>query len=251
MPGELSEPLTPRASALAASELAVVSQEDEPPGLGHGHDERGHGGVAVVLAVAAIVAAIVGARASFIASQASEHWQSSLRTEVKRSAAAVNDIQSLYEDELPAAMPILRARLIEQAMQTAAASQTGAAQQALELEASAQAAFISEVAANSPLASKPVYALPSGGFDLAQRLANLRSKRPEFLALNPDVLQADGDRLSNKAELLTYSLIPISICAFLAVLAQPFGRRRRLLLTFGLFALAIGIAMAVGVEVLA
>jgi len=41
-------------------------------------------------------------------------WQSSLRTEVKRSAAAMNDVQELYQTDLPTATEILRAQILPQ-----------------------------------------------------------------------------------------------------------------------------------------
>ena len=55
----------------------------------------------------------------------------------------------------------------------------------------------------------------------------------------------------HQAELLTLALLPTSIAAFLGVLAQPFRRRRALLLTAGAAALALGAVIALGVEVLA
>ena len=91
MPGELFERATIETPAVAVSEMEVAS-----------HD-RGYGGVAVLLAIAAVVAAIIGARASMISSVANDSWQSALRTEVKRSAAAMNDVQTLYQSDLPTA----------------------------------------------------------------------------------------------------------------------------------------------------
>lgn len=249
MPGEIVEPMTTRGSAFAVSELVAGSEDDDGRGAGRGHDDRGHAGVAIILAIAAIAAAIIGTRASFVASDASDQWQSSLRTEVKRSAGALIDIQSLYETELPTAITLLRASAFQQQLQAAAGGQSGAVKQALDLEAAAQAAFVDGMASVSDLSSKPKYALPSGGFDLGKRLADKRSTTPDLVALDPDALQAEGDRLSNKAQLLTFALIPIGLSAFLGLLGQPFERRRRLLLTCALIALAAGVAMALGVEV--
>ena len=82
MPGEPFEQATIETPAVAVSEIEVAS-----------HD-RGYGGVAVLLAIAAVVAAIIGASASMISGSASDSWQSALRTEVKRSAAAMNDVQT-------------------------------------------------------------------------------------------------------------------------------------------------------------
>ena len=63
MPGELFERTTIETPAVAVSEMQETS-----------HD-RGQGGVAILLAVAAVVAAIVGARASMVSSDANDSWQ--------------------------------------------------------------------------------------------------------------------------------------------------------------------------------
>jgi hypothetical protein len=236
--GELLEP-TESESAVAVSEMAVASPE------------RGHGGVAILLTTAAVVAAIIGARVSMVSSEASDSWQSALRTEVKRSAAAMDDVRYLYQTELPVAIRILQARLVQSELQAAAATTTGPVGEALQVEADVQAGIVSGLISSSTLASKPDYALPSGGFDLAKRLADLRAQNPDLVALDPDGLETAGDKLANKAELLTLALLPTSIGAFLGVLAQPFKRRRGLLLAAGSAALAVGALMALGVEVLA
>ena len=243
MAGETLESTASRSPAVAVSEMAVNGHES-------GHD-RGHAGVAILLTVAAIVAATIGFRAAMISSSASESWQSALRTEVKRSAAALEDVRYLYQTELPMAVRIVEARIVGAEMLAAAQGQSGAAKQALLLEASVQDQIISAISSSSNLATKPDYALPSGGFDLGKRLADLRAQYPAQLALDPDGLQATGDRLANKADLVSLALIPTSVAAFLGVLAQPFRRRRTLLLRLGELALAGGAVMAVAVEVFA
>jgi hypothetical protein len=213
--------------------------------------ERGHGGVAVLLATAAVVAAIIGARASMVSSAASESWQSALRTEVKRSAGAMEDVRYLYQTEMPVAIRILQARLVQGELQVAAAATTGPAREALLLEADVQAGIIDGLTSSSNLAGKAAYALPSGGFDLGKRLADLRAQNPALVTLDPDGLEVAGDNLAHKADLLTLALLPTSIGAFLGVLAQPFKRRRGLLLAAGSAALAMGVIVALGVEVMA
>ncbi|MGA3057784.1 MAG: hypothetical protein ABSE70_07085 [Candidatus Limnocylindrales bacterium] len=237
--GELFEPTESESSAVAVSEMAVASPE------------RGHGGVAILLTIAAVVAAIVGARVSMVSSAASDSWQSALRAEVKRSAGAMDDVRYLYQTELPVAIRILEARLVQGELQAAAATTTGLAGEALQVEADVQAGIASGLISSSDLAAKPDYALPSGGFDLGKRLADLRAQNPALMALDPDGLEAAGDKLAHKAELLTLALFPTSIGAFLGVLAQPFKRRRGLLLAAGSAALAAGALMALGVEALA
>lgn len=237
--GELFEPAASESSAVTGSEMAVASTE------------RGHSGVALLLATAAVVAAIIGARASFVSNAASDSWQSALRTEVKRSAAAMEDVRYLYQSELPVAIRILEAQLLQGELQAAAAIETGPAKQALQSEADVQAGIIAGLSSSSNLAGKPAYALPSGGFDLAKRLADLGAQYPALVALDPNSLETAGDGLAHEAEMLTLAMLPTSIGAFLGVLAQPFKRRRGLLLAAGSVAVAAGAVMALGVEVLA
>ena len=239
MPGELFERTTIETPAVAVSEMQETS-----------HD-RGQGGVAILLAVAAVVAAIVGARASMVSSDANDSWQSSLRTEVKRSAAAMNDVQELYQTDLPTATEILRAQILAAELQAAEPGQSPTVHQALEVEAGVQSQLALALSPGSDLAGNSTFALPSGGYDLGKRLSDIRSQNAQLLALDPDGLQATGDSLAQKALLLTYALIPTGLCALLGVLAQPLRRRRNALLGSGVVALAVGVVMAIGVEVLA
>jgi hypothetical protein len=239
MPGELFERLTTEMPAVDVSEMEVAS-----------HD-RGYGGVAVLLAIAAVVAAIIGARASMVSSDANDSWQSALRTEVKRSAAAMNDVQTLYQSDLPTAIEVLKAQILTSELQAAEPGQSPAVQQALEVEASVQSQLAVALSSGAELPSDSTYALPSGGYDLGKRLADIRSRNANLVALDPNSLQATGDGLAQKALLLTLALIPTSLCALLGVLAQPLRRHRRALLGSGVVALAVGVVMAIGAEVLA
>jgi hypothetical protein len=235
MAGELVEPI------VAESREVVVAEIAEPG------REHGHAGVAILLTLAAIVAALIGVGAAMTSRSASESWQSSLRTEVKRSAGAMEDVRYLYQAELPVAIRIVQARILEAELMAASQGETGATKQALLMEASVQAQVASALSSSSDLASTSDYALASGGLDLGKRLAALRAKSPDLLALDPDGLEATGDKLAHRAELLMMALLPTSAAAFLGVLAQPFKRRRLLLLRLGSAALAGGAIMALAV----
>ena len=241
MAGELVEPMVAESRDLVVSEIAESAHE------------HGHAGVAILLTVAAVVAALIGVAAAMTSSSASDSWQSALRMEVKRSAGAMEDVRYLYQAELPIAIRVVEARILEAELLAASQGESGATKQALLKEASVQAQIASAVLPSSELAAKSDYALASGGLDLGKRLADLRAKDPTLLALDPDGLEAAGDRFANKAELLMLALLPTSAAAFLGVLAQPFRRRRLLLLRLGWAALAGGavLALAVFFEVLA
>lgn len=238
MSGEILAPTASQSPAVTVPEIIVV-----------GH-ERGHAGVAILLTAAAVVAAFIGFRAASISSSATEAWQSALRTEVKRSAGAMEDVRFLYQSELPIAVRIAEARIVQEQLLAAAQSESGATRQTLLLEASVQGQIITALSTSSDLATKPDYALPTGGFDLAKRLADLRAQNPALVALDPDALQADGDKLAHKAEVTAMTLLPTSVAAFLGVLAQAFRRRRLALLRLGVVVLAVGAAAALAVEFL-
>jgi hypothetical protein len=234
---------TGREAPVAIEEMAVASHE--------GGHERGHSGVAILLAIAAVVAAIIGTRASMISSDASDTRQSALRTEVQRSAGAMTDIQALYLEELPVATRVLQARIAAAQFQAAAAGQNPVVAHALAIEASVESQLADLLSSNSQLANDQAYALPAGGFDLSKRLADLRAETPGLVSLDPDGIASTADRLAQKALLLTLALLPAGLCALLGVMAQPLRRYRRLLLASGSVALAAGVVMAFGVEVLA
>jgi len=210
----------------------------------------GSGAVALLLATAAIVAAIVAARASFISSDASGNWQSAVRTEVKRAAGAVEDIRFLYQSEAGPAFAIAQARLLEDELRTAAATQQGAIHDALLREADVQAGIITALLPASELAAGPAYALNSGGFDLGHRLADLRASVPDLVALDPDSIQAAGDRSADEGVRLTETTIPIGIAVLLGALAQAFAMRRRDLLIAAWITLTTGMLLAAAVELL-
>jgi len=168
--------------------------------------------------------------------------------------AATNDVSYLYQTEFPQGVRVLPARLVAEALQSAAAGQDKQVAQVLEAEASVQQEVADGLSASTALLADPVYLLPSGGFDLGRRLADIRSSGvdgPALLSLDPAALLADGDRLGDKASLLTYALIPLGLGAFLGILAQPLAGRRRTLLAAALIALACGSLVALIVEVAA
>jgi len=241
MTGEIIETTAVESPAVAVAEIVI-------PGREGGH---GHGGVATLLTAAAVVAAIIGFRAAVISGSASDSWQSALRTEVKRSAAAMEDVNSLYQTELPIAVRILQARAVQSELLAAAQQASGPTRAALVTEADVQGQLITALSSSSELATNSSYALDSGGLDLGKALADLRAQSPDLLALDPDGLESTGDELANKAQLTILALIPTSLAALFGVLAQPVRSRRRLLLGLGTVALAGGAVMAVAVEVLA
>jgi hypothetical protein len=222
--------------------------QDAAPAIDH--EPGGHRGVALLLGAAAILAAVVGARATALASDATDLWQSALRTEVKRSAGALKDVQYLYQVEVPPVVVILGGRLQEAELRAAAANATGEAARILTMEAEIQAGLVGAIEPNYELATNSAYALPGGGVDIGLRLADIRGQAPDLVALDPDAIQGAGDAKGAKASSMTIALLPLGLAALLGALAQPFARRGRLLLVLGASALGVGVAIATVVEVL-
>ena len=170
---------------------------------------------------------------------------------MKRSAGAIEDVRYLYQTELPPVVGILAARAQEVELRAAAQSAAGPTGAALTLEADVQAGLVKAMAPAYELATHPAYTLPGGGVNLGQRLADIRGAAPDMVALNPDALQTKGDALASRATSMTLPLLPIGISALFGALAQPFERRRRLLLAAGTAALAFGALAALAAELLA
>lgn len=182
----------PPADPLIAAELpdAAASPPARQPAAPA--REPGHLGVALLLATASIITAIVGTRVSLLSSEASGSWQTALRLEVKRSAGAQEIVRYLYQDELAAAIDVIRGRVTLQQLQSAAAGQTGSAKQTLEIEMSVQTEMLRALDRPALELTKAAYALPSGGVDLGKRLADLRASEPIQLAIDPDASEAAG-----------------------------------------------------------
>jgi hypothetical protein len=196
--------------------------------------------VAALLAIAAILAALITARASFLSSDASSAWQRALRTDVKRSAAAQEDIRYLYQSEMPIAMKVETAAQRASFMRTAAGGASGSVRDRLLFEADLYDQVVTSLQPASPLSGRPDLAFPGGGIDLAKALADQRNQNPALVALDPEHDMTDGDTVALKARRVTLSTIPIAVGVLLGALAQPFGRRRRLLVALGAVAVGIG-----------
>ncbi len=213
-------------------------------------DGGSHRGVAVLLAATATIAALVSAIATGTASDAGDAWQSALRTDVQRSAAANVALSSLYQGEVPTAVEAIGLRIQEAQLRTAAGAAAGDTATVLTEEADTRAGVLQALGTTVDL-TKPDYALPGGGVDLGKRLAAIRAADPDMVALDPDTIQAKGDALAIKAFLLSLALVPLALAALFGALAEPFHEHRRAFLAVGTVALVTGVLIAAGVAVLA
>lgn len=215
-------------------------------------EERPGGrGLALLLAVAALFAGALGARASLLASSASGSWQQAVRQEVKVAAAAVEDIRFVYGDEAAQAFRVVEATIRGQEYRAAADQRTGYGRAVLLAEAAAQDQLREILISASDVAKEPRYARDDGTYDLGLRLRDQRNTRPDLVAIRPDAPQAEGDRLARKAVMETAVSVPVALTFLFGSLAQGFPRRRRPLLALGTIALAVGVAAAAFIELTA
>jgi hypothetical protein len=237
----------------AAGLLTVeAASGEEPPTGANDHDDEGssHRGVAVLLGAAAIAAAVVGALATGLSSDASDAWNQAVRLELKRATAALEDVRYVYQSEFGQAVTVMSARSQVAGYAAAASADPGNAP-ALTIAANGQTNAATAMAQSVPLVADPKYALPDGGVDLAKRLADARAEQPDLAAIDPDAMQAQGDALAAKASWLLIALIPLGACALVGTLAQAFRRWRTPLLAAGTVLLAAGVLAAIAAEVLA
>jgi hypothetical protein len=207
--------------------------------------------LAILLGAAAILAAVLGARASFLASDSSAAWQQAVRIEVKHAAAMVEDVRFVYGDEAPQAYRVLEARVRSQAFSDAADPATGQIRAVLLAEAFTHEQVAAALEPSSELARDPRYRLPDGSVDVARRLADQRASAPDLVALDPEAAQASGDRLASHALLILAAALPLGFTFLLGALARAFPRGRRSFLLAGTAALVGSLVAALAVELVA
>jgi len=199
--------------------------------------------VALLLATAAVVAAIITLVALDSANDASGAWQSSLRQDVKRGVAAVEDIRFIYEVEGPAAFQVATQEVQAQEYRTAASS--AAPEIRTQLDARAQVLEMTVEALRPSVAmAVPAYALSAGGYDVLKRLSE-RLADPTRIVTDPDTTMALGDAAAARGDRLIDSIVIIGFAFLFGALAQTFTSARRKLLAMGWLVLGLGALAAV------
>jgi hypothetical protein len=208
-------------------------------------------GVALLLAVAAVVTAVIGGRAAFMSADASSNWQASIRAQVKQAAAYVEDIRYLYTVETPQAVLTAEAQARAQELTKAVQSTTGLNQSLLTVEQSIEQNLVKTLAPNFPLTADPKYATPGGGYDVGRRLADIRNENPDLVTLDPAHTAAVGDHFAVRSIRLVGCTVLVAGAFLFGSLAQGFRRRRSLFLGVGTTLLVAGVVAAVVVEAVA
>jgi hypothetical protein len=204
--------------------------------------------VAILLALAAVMAAIAGTRASFTASSAGDARQSAVREQVKRAAATVESVRYVYMGQAPVAFRASIHGVLADELEADLPRVPGSVRSLLAVEASAQRQTAEalrqgiEEAVGSEFRS-------GDGYDLARFLASEEGQYPDLLALDPDRWQARGDDLSRRSAFEVGVTIPVAVAFLFGALGQGFVRKRRLFLGIGTFFLIASVGLAVVVEV--
>jgi hypothetical protein len=205
--------------------------------------------VAVLLAAAAVIAAVIAGRASIVADRGSDTWHSALRQHVKQAAAIVETSRFLYGEEATTALDVVDARTFAEELREEARRFTGSVREAILIEAYAQDQLAATLARDQPLASDPRYRGPGGVPDVVQRLADERADFPAIVELDPDATEQEGADLNRRASFLVMASIPVALAFLFGALVHGFPRARRELVSAGFAFVAIGVVMAIAVEV--
>jgi hypothetical protein len=204
----------------------------------------------VLLASAAVVSALIVARASMLASEASLEWERAVVDELIRGASTVEDVRFVFGDVANSSLTVTKETI--RAQETALIAQT--------LEEEEQAGVTREAVAHQEAVAilDDVYGqvlVDTTQFEaesatlLAERLAAEVAASPGVVALDPDLEQQLGDDAADASVLLSAAAIPAAVGFMLGALAEV-SRRRSALLAAGWLMVAVAVVWAVGVGVL-
>lgn len=219
----------------------------EPPAPPDDEAERTDIGVAVLLAVAAVIVAIVGGRAALVGDNGSDTWQAAIRQDVKRSAGIVEDARFLYSEEVPQALQVEEAEIRGRELRRVSREESGTVRGILEAQSKAQKEVAEPIDNANDLAGNPRYDLAEDG--VVRRLADARAKNPDLTRLDPDTTEGRGSSLTLQSTWLISATVIVAIAFLLGALAEGFGSWRRRLLPVGFAFAGVGLLAAVVVEV--
>jgi hypothetical protein len=204
--------------------------------------------VAILLALAAVVAAAIGIRAAILADHGSAAWSESIREDVKRGAGLVEDVRFVYTEEAPVALEIAAARILAEEENRGGQVAPESIAGFILSEAAAQEGVAETLEPSSAIAKDPHYGNWKHGYEVAERLADVRKENPELVELEPDETEAEGSDLRLESSLLIASTIPVALAFLCGALADAFESRRRQLVIAGFCLVAIGIVLALIIE---
>jgi hypothetical protein len=205
--------------------------------------------VAVLLACAAVVAAIIGARAALVGDDGSDTWHSAVREDVKAGAALVEDVRFVYTEDAPLAFQVSEGNIRAEEAHREARGTSGLTREILVAHAGAFEGVVRTIEQASKLAKDPDYELEDGGYDVLRRLEDVRNENPDLVEIDADATEQEGSDLNYESALLVASTLPAGLAFLCGALAHGFPSRRRWLVPLGFALTGISLVLAVIVEV--
>jgi hypothetical protein len=204
--------------------------------------------VAVLLAVAAVIAAMIGARAALLGDSGSDTWHKSIREDVKRDAGIVESTRFVYSEEAPAALRLRTAQIRAQEARREAKGEDDPIRAVLEVEAAGQEGLAETERMASETADDPKYT-KGEGYDVLKRLADYRAEDPDLIAIDPDATEERGSDRSKESALLVATTILVAFAFLCGALAHGFPDWRRRLVPAGFAFAGAGLVAAIAIEV--
>jgi hypothetical protein len=220
--------------------------EPEPPADGAGETPTI---VAILLAAAAVVAAVIGARAASVGDDGSDTYHTSIREDVKAGAALVEDVRFVYQEEAALAFQVAESIARSGESRRQAQESEGLAKTLLETDAGAQEGVVETLRKSSDLAFDPKYEVPGGGYDVLERLADTRAENPDLVAIDADATEERATDLNFESALLIATTVPAALAFLCGALANGFPTARRWLVPVGFALTGVSLILAVIVEV--
>jgi hypothetical protein len=193
--------------------------------------------------------AVVGTRAALLADTGQELSHESLRQDVKRSAAIIEDVRAVYQDELFVALLVAQARIHGQELRAAALHEPAELRTLLRAQGLTEGLATTSVSDDVELTSRREYEAGFGEYKVLPRLADLRAVYPHLVALDPGRTQARGTRKEKTASLLVGTTVLLAFAFLFGALAHALPRARMQLMAAGYGAVGAGLVAALVVEI--
>jgi len=207
--------------------------------------------VAVLLAAAAIVAGVIGARRDDFAGGASGDWSRAVRVEVKRSLATTSADQLVYGTRVPNVAQLQEATVQAKAYLAELGSASGltpAERDALGVRARIEYTRSIELARTTTADAGYFGADHYSRFDLRRALLDERRDSLQGLE-DPVAVQNDGNRLSRFSIADGVAEILVAVVVLLASVAVAIGAAARpAVLRVGAGVLVVSVAILIAVE---
>ncbi|HEX3317893.1 MAG TPA: hypothetical protein VHR88_07740 [Solirubrobacteraceae bacterium] len=203
--------------------------------------------IAVLLAVAAVLAAAIGARGAALADEGSDKWHEAVRADIKYGAGLLEDTRYIYQEVAPQAFQVVSATIQAEEL-TKQARLSPSVRALLEGQAGAQSTLVASIAKATGVA-QPKYLRPGPSYDVARRLADERNKRPDLVHLDAGEIEHEGSQLKKESSDLFGTAIPAAFAFLCGALAHGWTRWRRWIVPLGFGLCALSLILAIVVEI--